>query len=384
MALIDHILRAYDVNSPAVLGTVVDLRGSGYRRPGARMLIGRSGDYIGAISGGCLEKDAARHALAWVEDGPQTVEFDTRSSRFEPLGAYGTGCEGILQLLLQPLPAADDTLDPLHTISQLRRAGRDGVLVTAYSAHTRYRGPLGAVALASEDDMSWAPSLPDRVRDPIAREAREALVRQQTRGLRLDGDPSELRLLLEYVRPPVELVVFGTGRDALALTELAEGLDWRIRVVGPDPLLLDDRFPGLETTCFAPGAGPDGLSLSSHSYVVVMSHNFKWDAAVMPHILDSDAPYIGLLGPKRRSARLLAQLQEHDQLGGADSLDQVLQRLAAPVGLDLGGDDPYEVALSILAEVVAAKNNRSGGALSDRDGSIHDAHPRVAAHLEER
>lgn len=382
MALIDHILEAYrEASDPRslVLGTVVDLQGSGYRRPGARMLIREDGSHVGAISGGCLEKDAARHARAWIEEGPQTVLFDTRSSQFRPLGAYGTGCEGVVHLFLQSLPRRGAQLAPLDTIQRLRSTGKEGVLVTAYESEDALASQLGTVGLISNRDASWAQDFPEPLRERVTEAASACLSDRKTRGLRSRDDGLRMRMLLEYLRPPVDLVVVGTGRDAEALVQVARGMNWRIRVVGADPMKLQrTRFPGAETLALdAPGT--DDLELTHHSYVVQMTHNFELDRRLLPRLLESPAAYIGLLGPRRRTARLLSTLHREDSLpGGATAVDDALERLSAPIGLDLGGEDPYEVAIAIIAEIVAAKNERTGGSLSEREGSIHDEHEVIA------
>ncbi|MGM0555945.1 MAG: XdhC family protein [Myxococcota bacterium] len=378
MALIDQILERYehgDRDKRAVLGTVVDLRGSGYRRPGARILIDEAGGYVGAISGGCLEKDAARHARTWVEHGPQTVLFDTRASQFHPLGAYGTGCEGVVHLFLQPLPVHSGLLDPLAILSELRDSNDDGVLVTAYDASDAYSGRLGAVAFRTTHDIRWSSRFPEHLRRRVLRAANTCLEDRTTRGLHFEDAPSGLRLLLEYVRPRTELVVIGTGRDAAALVNVARGMNWRIRVVGTDPgALKANAFRQVDTTLVEGGTRAD-LELTRHSHVIQMTHDFELDTRLLPRVLSSSAAYIGLLGPRRRTARLLADLHATGKLADAQGgVDAVLERVSAPVGLDLGGEDPYEVAVSIIAEVVAHKNGRSGGALSERSGAIHEQH----------
>jgi xanthine/CO dehydrogenase XdhC/CoxF family maturation factor len=384
MALLDQILEAHQRRRPAVLGTVVDLLGSGYRRPGSRILMFDDGRHVGAISGGCLEKDVARNARAWISDGPQTVLFDTRSNRFEPLGKYGTGCEGVvhlfLQSIVQPMPSGAG-LDPLAALAELRGAGKDAVVVTAYAASAP-GADLGCVGVVERDGARWAPSFPRQLRPAVIDAAKRALDEQRTCGLRLPahqvgacgerGDESgEWHLLIEYARPSLELVVVGTGPDAEALVRVAAPLGWRVRVVGTDPIKLDARrFADAETICLSSASHAAEVTLTPHSYVVQMTHHFEQDARMLPHWLDSPAPYVGLLGPKSRTGRLMAQLYEDGALTEIDRLD----RLATPVGLDLGGDDPYEVALSIVSQIVACKNGRCGGALSQRQGAIHEPH----------
>lgn len=369
MALLDQIIGAYASGRPAVLGTVVDLLGSGYRRPGARILIFDDGTHVGAISGGCLEKDVARNARAWVEDGPKTVLFDTRSNRFEPLGKYGTGCEGVVHLFLQPMPS-EAGLDPLAQLAERRAAGRDAVLFTAYAC-TKEDALLGCVGVLDEDSATWAPGFPSELRPALHQAGEQAFAAQRTAGLEVEQDGATWRFLVEYARPSPELVVVGTGADAEALAQVARPLGWRIRVVGTDPIKLGrPGFATADTVCLNSAAHAADVEVGRHSYVVQMTHHFEQDTRMLPHWLASPAPYVGLLGPKSRAARLLTQLHEDGALPSPEQLD----KLAAPVGLDLGGEAPFEVAVSIVSQIVAHKNGRDGGPLSKRNAPIHEPH----------
>lgn len=136
-----------------VLGTVVDVEGSSYRKPGARELINENGSRTGLISGGCLEKDVVRHAFAWTDDGPQVVLYDTRGDKLKPQGDYGTGCDGLVHLLLERWPAGP--IDPLAEIERVWETGESAVLATAVvgeevgarGIRCRYRERRGGAAI---------------------------------------------------------------------------------------------------------------------------------------------------------------------------------------------------------------------------------------------
>jgi xanthine/CO dehydrogenase XdhC/CoxF family maturation factor len=154
-------------------------------------------------------------------------------------------------------------------------------------------------------------------------------------------------VFFEYIARPVALVVCGEGADTAPLAALGESLGWQVRRVAKDDALgrLDDR-----------------------TAVVVMTHNYPRDVALLGPLLASRTRYVGVLGPRRRTERLLADLRA----AGQEVAPGTLRRLHAPVGLDLGAETPAEVALSIAAEVRAVFSSRAGGALRERQGPIHD------------
>lgn len=354
--LIDQLLAAHRPGAPAVIGTLVDLEGSGYRRPGARLLIHADGRFTGAISGGCLEKDLARNALAITAAGPTLVRIDTRSGLFGQADRYGTGCDGVVHLLLERIDQA--TVDPLALIGPARAAGAAQVIVTGFEADGAWASALGTLAWTADDGLRFAPNAPRDVRLALADAVAEATTVGESVGLHLVGDVGRLRALIERRPAPPELVIVGTGHDARALAALARPLGWRVRVLGGHPLSLADFDAPTQVVPARPTAAD--LALHPASYVVLMSHSVALDGAILPLALESAAPYVGLLGPKRRAAKLMARLHATGALPDPALLD----KLVTPVGLDLGGDDPTEVALAILAQVVAHRNGRAGGALT--------------------
>lgn len=339
------MIDAYRDDPDSVLGTVVDLQGSGYRRPGARILIRRDGSYTGAISGGCLEKDVARHAWNWVENGPETVAFDTRANEFQPAGQYGTGCDGIVKVrLVGPGQVLDAQMS---AIADAYERGVGLVLKHHYA---------GESSLLESANLSEYES-----------EARE---RRMSIGVRVVRGAASAEVLFEYVPPPVDLLVFGSGDDVVALADVAEPLGWRVRVASTDPLKLRERFAGRLTHELARADAAGDLPIASHTRVVVMTHAFEFDVEALPGILESDAEWVGILGPKTRTGRVFAEILERGKRLPEGGLDKI----RSPVGLDIGGEDPWQVAVSIVAQIIADSNDRGGGELSSRNAPIHDPH----------
>jgi xanthine/CO dehydrogenase XdhC/CoxF family maturation factor len=177
-------------------------------------------------------------------------------------------------------------------------------------------------------------------------------------------------VLLEYMPPPVPLVVFGGGPDVVPLVRSAKALGWHVTVVDPRARAVSrDRFP--EADAVIP-SGPEGVleqaALASDSVAVVMTHNYHRDLRLLEVLLPSPVRYLGLLGPQARAQRLLHDLT----LAGYDASPEQLRRLHAPAGLDLGADGPEEIALAIVAEVKATLAGRGARPLRDRFGPIHE------------
>lgn len=342
-----------------ILATLVAVQGSSYRQPGARMWIWPDASFRGTLSGGCLERDIAREAWPLTEAGPAVAVYDTRAEALLPNGRYGSGCEGIVHVLLQRWP--DMTTPALR--AALSPSAVDHILVHHWNNGDQSAGGSGVWHGGEwlQRPSSHLSSLDTAV----------AQVNQQRSSAYAGHDLH--RYLIEWLPATPELVIVGTGQDAIAMAELARPLGWDIRVCGYDPLKLH-AFPcGVKTQLLS---GPDGmlLSLSERSAVVVMTHALETDLEILRGIIDSPASYIGLLGPKQRTRRLLERWHAAGYLPTADQLD----KLRSPTGLDLGADDPHSVALSILAEITAVRQGRSGGALRERTGSIHTPLPRIA------
>ena len=319
---------------PMALATVVAVRGSSYRRPGARLLVPASGRPIGLISGGCLEEEAARLARRAIEmDAPVLVTID-HSAEGDELWGSGLGCRGVVELLAEPPTLAEGTLAALRAA---RDEGRATYHLTNLDGSRR-------VLTASE-----AESLGDR-------SARAALQGRPT----VIGDA-----VLDPILPPLQLVICGAGPDAAPLVAAGLRQGWRVDVVDPRRALLrDDRFRGARLLDAEPPEAAQATGAGEWTAVVVMSHDFHRDAAFLGACLGRGVPYLGVLGPRDRTDRLLAELPRVP--GESD-----LAALHAPAGLDIGADGSEQVATAIVAEILAVLHGRAGGPLRDQPGPIH-------------
>ena len=171
----------------------------------------------------------------------------------------------------------------------------------------------------------------------------------------------------EVINPPVSLTIFGAGYDAEPLSQMATALGWRVRLVDHRiSYAKPERFPEDAEVLLAPsGQWPPALELTGGEVALIMSHNYLQDQAILKHLLQPPKPlaYIGVLGPRARSQRLLDDLAQEGIVPS--------EKLFAPAGLDLGANTPEEIALSILAEIQATLSQRPGTALRGGTGPIH-------------
>lgn len=309
------------------MATVVAVEGSAYRRAGARMLIARTGGHAGSISGGCLETDVIEHARALQPGSVKLVRYDTRADE-DLVWGTATGCNGLITILIERWNDGE----PPEYLRRLREALARGPVVLA----TRLDG-----------------------REPRLLNA-DPLIGNESRLATIDGAET----FLDLIRPAPSLVIFGTGDDATPVARFAEDLGWQVTMVDQKPANGVPSRTRLIICALETWA--EAVTLCPADSVVIMTHHFEKDLAALTLALTSEAQYVGLLGARKRTQRLIEELG-----GGFD-----LSRLHSPIGLDLGAETPEEIALAIVAEVMAATADRTAGFL--RDGSLRSPLQRVS------
>lgn len=332
---------------PLVLATISETTGSTYRKAGAQMLIAPDGAAAGLLSGGCLEADLMERAHQVLDSGDAlAIAYDTRSPD-DILWGIGLGCEGAMRIVLTRLDS-NNAYQPFAHVEQARQnnaATRFALVTDSDSAEF----PLGQYFFGGESHLPplvaatlQAPELEHRTQSNAA----TPLVCAGT------------TFLVVSVALPVQLLVLGAGPDVLPIVDLAALLDWHVCVVDHRPAYADPaRFPQARRVLSRPVARiGDVLATSSFDAAVVMSHHLTSDAGYLAALAHSDIPYIGLLGPAPRRARLLSDI-------GADAKG-LKDRLRGPIGLDIGAASPETIALSIISEIQAVLAGRSGRSFS--------------------
>lgn len=329
--------------TPLALATVFETQGSTYSKAGHRILLAANGDYRGLVSGGCLEGDLAERARRVVaEDTPVAVTYDLRDAADE-LWGLAVGCNGLLRIFLQPL-LPERGYEPFATMAECLR-GTAGAAVATVVASGDAALPLGATVVARADGATAF---------GFAGEAAAALA-TNARGIesaaKLVTD-SGATVLYAPLRPIPRLLVLGGGLDAVPLVGMATELGWFVTVADHRPAYVArPGFERAETILLADADALDAqLRVDEFAAVVVMSHHLPTDRKYLRQLAAGSHRYVGVLGPRARRERLLADL--------GSAAGDLAMRLKGPVGLDIGADSPESIALSILAELQAVLSER--------------------------
>lgn len=333
------------------------------------MLVAANGQLTGAISGGCLEGDALRKAmLVLQQQQSKLVTYDTTDEEDATIGIQ-LGCAGIIQVLIEPLlpNAGANTIDFLRKAVAGRQAG---VLVTLFSIAQK-RGPQPGTCLLVEADGNISSNpVADEWLPYLITDARQVLQKQQNVFKTYRYKAAEVTAFFEYLRPPVSLVIIGAGNDAIPLMQIASTLGWDVRVADGRPTHASpERFgSACQVLVSKPEHVLQQLPLDSRTAVVMVTHNYNYDLAMLKALLPVPIPYIGMLGPRKKLDRMLDELMA----GGMQITGEMLQKVYGPTGLEIGAETPQEIALSITAEIQAVMQGKTGGQLRDKASVIHD------------
>lgn len=371
MSEIKQLLTAYDVERqaqrPCALATVVEVRGSAYRRPGARMLVTAEGQLTGTISGGCLEGDARRRARQVMHRGkPEIIVYDSTDIDDDLEHGAQLGCQGEVFILLEPIDF-NNPHNPLELLRSTYLLPEPSVLATVLkSSHPDI--PAAERLLLLNDH-----TLKGRLTDTafaqfhVLPDMEEAMQEGCSINSEYELDGAVLTVFVELIKPAPVLNIYGAGNDAQPLVEMAARLGWRAMITDGRPgLAVSHRFPDSETVQVV---RLDDLHqhINQRGYAVLMSHNYYYDLAVLRQLAKhAEVSYIGILGPRKKTDRMLQELA----LEGIDTLT-LNKRIHSPIGLDIGGENADEIALSIMAELQAVRNGFTGGFLRNVDAPIH-------------
>lgn len=371
MSEITEVLRAIESLSERgermALATVVEVKGSTYRRPGARLLVPEHGDMIGNISGGCLEGDIADVARIVMSEGRSRIASWDLTADDDAVWGLGLGCNGAIQVFVEPAEKAAEVA------RALRAALEDGqpiCVVTVLDSAVPGTEQGGRLLVRSGGGTDG--TLGEAGLDAAGRDAAlELLALGRSEVRTLLGPAGGTRAFVEVLEPPLRVLVCGAGHDAIPLVKAVTLLGGNPIVVDDRPAFLtEERFP--EASKFVLVERPDDAAgaapVDEWTYVVVMTHNFLRDKEYLRSFLTSPVAYIGMLGPAARTQRLLFELRQE----GVDVTERDAQRIHSPVGLDLGAEGPEEIAQAIVAEILSVKRRRGAGFLRDREGPIHD------------
>jgi xanthine dehydrogenase accessory factor len=326
------------------LATLVAASGSTSKKVGAKMVVGESGRLIGGVTiGGCVDAQVVEAADDIINTGGRrvlSISLDDDEA-FE----IGLTCGGTVDVLLEriaPREGRDVIADAHRAAQQSLDSGHAAVIVT----------PLGgdAAALVITETGARHGSLGETSLDDAAASVASDVFRDSSR-VETIGDR---RFFFDRQAPPMTLVIVGAGQIAMSLTRMARELDMRSIVIdGRERYATRERFPDADEICVGmPSDIVGGIAHNHRVAVTLVAHDYKYELPVLRRLLRAPVGYIGMLGSKKRGAAVRELLREEG------FTDEELARIHTPIGLDLGGKSPPEVALSILAEVIAVRSGK--------------------------
>lgn len=371
---------------PAAIATLVAVKGSSYRRAGARLLVTQSGRSAGGVSAGCLEADVAAHAQRVIKEGAASVVVydDTHDSRdglfsqqrgsegavgdaSDSLFGLGMGCGGTVTVVIEPFDPAESLADWLLACAD--GSGSNAAAAVAFSQPSLEPPPktfvetAGTVALLFPDGHFHADTA-DEARHGLLRDDLTHAVAENSGFCRsyvtCNG---AFEVFVDVVSPPLRLLICGAGDDALPLYRMARELGWRVRIADFRPhLLATDRFPEATAIPLRSFEDAGAIAVDASDAVVVMTHRYTEDRALLAALLPARPAYLGLIGARSRVGRLLDDLRIIRAIDDATDLSA----LHAPAGLDIGGDGPEAIALAVTVEIMATRHKHPSRFLSAR------------------
>jgi len=334
------------------------------------MLVSRFGRSEGTISGGCLEADVAKKAWWLTEAGPALRSYSTadEGEDGDETLSFGLGCNGVVHVLFERIPA-DRPSDLINTLVNVCNLQNPAAIATVIASHAASHLTVGSRLLLTSNGVIAGELLDTALAEQLSQDLQSTLKRRTSSLCRYLAGRHHVEVFVEYVPPPRRLVVFGAGHDVQPLVRMAKLLGWHVSVVdGRGHFARPERFPEADRVLVGDIGQPFAHGELVHgAAVAVMTHSLVQDTYWLEEVLQNDPCYVGQLGPRERTERLLAAIRERrGEVPG-------VERLHYPIGLDLGGDTPESVAMAVLAEIQATLNGRSGGSLRHRPAKIHQS-----------
>ncbi|HMS68860.1 MAG TPA: XdhC family protein [Saprospiraceae bacterium] len=367
-----QIIEAYDQivesGKKCALVSVVHLDGSSYRSPGARMLVAEDGQMTGAISGGCLEGDALRKALlVMVQQQSKIVTYDSTDEDDAFFGAQ-LGCEGIIQVLFEPIHS-NHSSNPISLLKKIMNRRQNCILVTIFDLKNKLQPQLGTCLLVEETGEIHGQISDEVLKKAVLGSVEETFKNKKSTFIAFESETESKTAFIEWISPPLSVVIVGAGNDALPLVNMVDALGWKAHVVdGRHNLAKEERFVN---ACQVLVSKPENIlanfEMDDYTAFVLMTHNYKYDLGLLKHLIFKPIRYIGVLGPKKKMERMYDDLAKLD----IELTEDQKANIYGPVGLEIGAETPEEIALSIIAEIKAVFSNKPGGSLRTKADTIH-------------
>jgi xanthine/CO dehydrogenase XdhC/CoxF family maturation factor len=332
--IIQHALINQEKGLKNVLATVVHLEGSSYRKPGVRMLISEDLKSVGAVSGGCVEKEIIHRS--------KSVFFDGKAKMITYDGRYKLGCEGILYILIEPFFITKSFLLEFLNASSNRESLK---IDSFFERRDEAFGNFGSViTFKNKQQISFSDSF--------------------------DSNKTEsLAVFRQVLHPAFKLIIIGGEHDAVKLCKIAANLGWEIEVVTSVKDAKNiSHFPGVNSVVAESLETIQFKEINTNTAIVLMNHSYVQDLKYLVKLTKYQPKYIGILGAPKRRERLFNDLFEF----APEVTDEFLESIYTPAGLHIGAQTPEEIAISIIAEILSVIRKKTPFSLRNLTGKIHN------------
>ncbi len=371
-ALLEKYRQLGSQHEGLVLATIIETMGSTYRKAGARMIITPDAKFFGLLGGGCFEADLLAHSEEVFNSRCNKIVFYDMRAPEDEIWGLGLGCNGAVRILLQFVPGDGKSLIFSLFDKALESNQKQVLLSVCESGHEKIDSDFNCLVTDGDDNSSnmlpgWSTDIEKQVAE--TRRTGSAVYMEH----QVDGE--KVSIFTSEISPPFHLMVIGAGPDAEPIIRFAFELGWKVS-------LVDYRESFLEQECFS---NVDNRMLSDASELtdspvlqeidalVLMTHKIEQDEFYLAAVKNTSALYVGLLGPAARRDRLLESL--------GDDTASIRSRIFGPVGLDIGGEAPEEIALSLVAQIQANRYGRNAQPLNSSNEPLHDASGATATDL---
>lgn len=313
-----------------VLATVVALEGSSYRRPGVRMLLNGQGEAVGAVSGGCVEKEIHIQATSVFKDGqPKMMTYD---------GRLRLGCEGVIYVLIEPFEISTELHQAFDTAIKLRSPME---IRSQYKQEYGIFEHIGSAVIINNKTFLFN---------------------------KLFKEDNELLQFNQVLPPLFQLLIIGAEHDAVQLCKMVSNMGWDVTVLASaDEVKTIEYFKGASRLLTPLYDQIDISKIDQETAIVLMTHSFNKDIQYLLALKNVRPVYFGLLGPKNRRERLIDKLLEFDPEIDFDFINQ----LRGPAGINIGAESAQEISISIISEILSVVRNQTPMLLKDKSGTIH-------------
>lgn len=330
--IVEEALIAKSQGIKSVLASVVALDGSSYRRPGVRMLILENGKMIGAVSGGCVEKEILLQSeTIFKTDEAKIMTYD---------GRYRLGCEGVLYILIEPFLPNESFTNAFNKCLE----NRNGFVIQSY--------------FEKKEGVIFGIGTQVKINNNLFSISKNIVKTKE----------HTLSVFKQNMPPCFKLIIIGAEHDAVQLCKYGALTGWEITVIsGVSEAKSISDFVGAKNFYAISPEQIDAKLIDNQTAIVLMTHNFANDLRYLVALKNTDPNYIGVLGPVKRREDLLSQFIEYCPNVEDDFLDII----HGPAGLNIGSETPQEIAISILSEILAFTKKRDPKSLSKINGKIH-------------